>query len=148
QILGNFIGTDVSGTVPLANGGRGVSLVEATTTTIGGTTSSARNIISGNAGNGISIAFDIAKFGTKVLGNFIGTDVTGNVAVANGGTGIEVNGGAGTSIGGTAAGARNLISGNVGNGVLFTTSNGNPPSTDAQLQGNFIGTDVTGKTAL
>src|SRR5262249_54771579 len=54
------------------------------------------------------------------------------------------NGATGNTVGGTAAGARNVISGNRGDGIDLTgsTTAGNV------VQGNFIGTDLTGAAAL
>ena len=49
-IAGNLIGTDVKGTSAVANLGGGIDLAGGTGTTIGGTTSLARNVISGNDG--------------------------------------------------------------------------------------------------
>src|SRR5262249_46468864 len=112
QIVGNFIGTDVTGAVSVGNGGNGVT-IGAITTTLGGTAAGARNLISGNAGNGVALISDAdAPNNTRVFGNFIGTDVTGTLAVPNGGSGIEVVLSRGASIGGTTSAARNLISGN------------------------------------
>ena len=81
-IEGNFIGTDVTGTVALGNKFFGVVIENAPNNTIGGTTVEARNIISGN-GTGISLGGPGAT-GNLVQGNFIGTDVTGTIAVGNG----------------------------------------------------------------
>jgi titin len=87
-------------------------------TTIGGTTASARNIISGNLADGIEFFAD-SGLANVVEGNFIGTDITGTVALGNI-NGVQVdNGSVGATIGGTAAGAGNLISGNVGTGITL-----------------------------
>ena len=51
-VAGNYIGTNSSGTAPLANGGDGID-VFATGNTIGGTSAGAGNVISGNSGAGI-----------------------------------------------------------------------------------------------
>src|SRR5947208_3453246 len=153
-VLGNFIGTNVSGTAKIPNAS-GVVINGSANNTIGGTTAAARNIISGNVRTGVQI-LNAGATDNLVQGNFIGTDVTGAKALANGegangdgtaGYGIEV-GQIGTepsniTIGGTAPGAGNLISGNSYVGVsLFGTLNG------VNLQGNLIGTDVTGRVAL
>src|SRR5262249_54961353 len=81
-VQGNFIGIDVTGTTPLASDGNGVTIVAAPSTTIGGTTPGARNVISGNVG-GIFIAGS-ARMDTLVQGNYIGTDASGVAAVPNG----------------------------------------------------------------
>ena len=66
----------------------------------------ARNLISGNIGDGVGLAGS----NNIVQGNFIGTDVTGSVAIANTQRGVASNGG--SLIGGNTAAARNIISGN------------------------------------
>jgi CSLREA domain-containing protein len=131
-IEGNFIGTDVTGSVDLGNGLSGVFLQFSLNNTVGGTEPGAGNLISGNIsgiflGNGAT--------GTQVQGNFIGTDVTGTVALGNG-SALVISADNNT-IGGTTLDARNIISGGIGIG-----GQGN------QVQGNFIGTDVTGTVAL
>ena len=53
---GDFIGTDIGGTVALGNAGVGVQILAgATENTIGGTITGAANLISGNTGDGIEI---------------------------------------------------------------------------------------------
>src|SRR5207245_817349 len=47
-IAGNFIGTDATGTKALGNTGLGVDLEDVSSNTVGGTTSTARNVISSN----------------------------------------------------------------------------------------------------
>jgi large repetitive protein len=141
-VEGNFIGTNAAGTHALANIG-GIALIPgASRNTLGGTTG-AGNVISGNVSYGISIT-DVGDSNNLVQGNFIGTDVTGTVTIVNGGTGVElVSGTNGNTIGGTTAGAGNLISGNLGGGVLLGSS-----TFFNRVEGNLIGTDVTGTRAL
>ena len=87
-VQGNIIGLDYTGTVFLSNFGNGVSVANSSETTIGGTTTAARNIISANGGDGIKISNFSAD--NVVQGNFIGTDVSGSVHLANLGNGVEV----------------------------------------------------------
>jgi hypothetical protein len=134
-IQGNLIGTDATGTAPLGNGGAGINLASIGGI-IGGTTPAARNIVSANGRNGIE------GIGQVVQGNFIGTDITGRSALGNAMAGIRSAGGFGYVIGGTAPGARNLISGNTGPGIVLFF----PQS--ARVEGNYIGTDVTGTLPL
>ena len=80
-VEGDYIGTDVTGTVAIANGTNGVQIdTSASGNTIGGTTAGARNVISGNAYAGVEIN---AANDNLVEGNFIGTDTTGTVSIAN-----------------------------------------------------------------
>jgi hypothetical protein len=141
QVQGNLIGTDVTGATTLRNGGTGVSLSSGSTNnTVGGTAAGAGNVISGNSGPGISL-LGLGTTGNLVQGNFIGTDVTGTQPLGND-SGIFLSFSSGNMIGGAAAGAGNIISGNRTNGVEILRSSGN------LLQGNFIGTDKTGRTAV
>ena len=143
-VEGNYIGTDASGTATLGNAEDGVLLTTgAQDNTIGGTTASARNIISGNTTDGVEITGSGAT-GNLVAADFIGTDMTGTVAIGNG-TGVEIDSGSSdNTIGGTTSGARDVISGNSGDGLLIqnTTSSGNV------VEGDYIGTDMTGNAAL
>jgi len=140
-IAGNFIGTNAAGTAALPNGSQGVGAVivggTASNNTVGGTTPDARNLVSGNVGEGVFIQLGT---GNTVQGNLIGTDVTGALALGNTDRGVLVTG-ANTLIGGPTVDARNVISAN-NRGVDL---NGGSSST---VQGNFIGTDVTGTIAL
>jgi Right handed beta helix region len=140
-IQGDKIGTDMTGTKPLGNEGFGIRLDHATQTQIGGTSASARNIISGNERGGIFL--DVGSTGNVVQGNYIGTDVTGTVALANNWRGIDAASATNNTIGGTAAGASNVISGNLGSGVVLRDG-----TSGTVVQHNFIGTDVTGTHAL
>jgi titin len=142
-VAGNFIGTNAAGTAAQGNG-RGLTIGDASnTTTVGGTTAAARNLISGNRGAGIYISGSGVN-GNMVAGNYIGTDVTGTAAIGNGGGVAIEDGSTNNLIGGTTAGARNLISGNLNGGGIyiyfFTSTN--------VVEGNYIGTDVTGTVAL
>src|SRR5262249_19100509 len=58
-VAGNFIGTDISGTLDRGNAGIGIT-TDASNSTIGGTTAAARNVISGNNGAGIEIGGNTA----------------------------------------------------------------------------------------
>lgn len=130
-IQGNLIGTDVTGTmrVPNQTGIEGGGL-------IGGLTPGARNVISGNSFIGVFIQGS----GTRLQGNFIGTDITGTLTLDN--DGGNVNSFADdVLIGGTVPEARNVIAGGI---VLGIT----PARRGAIVQGNYIGTDVTGTKAV
>ncbi len=139
QVLGNLIGTDASGTTAVGND-QGIAVAFGTqNVVIGGTSAGARNIVSGNTGAGILIQ-DGGSTGNQVLGNFIGTDMSGTARLSNAnGIGI-LNGAAQNSIGGSSAGAGNLISGNGFIGLQLQ-DNG---TTQNVVQGNTIGLDVSG----
>jgi hypothetical protein len=144
-LQGNYIGTNSDGNAPVANGGYGVYIGSGSSNnTIGGAAVGARNIVSGNRGDGIDLS-GAGTSGNQVLGNFIGTDTTGTQPLGNGGQGIAVYAGSSNNtIGGTAAGARNVISGN----GLFGIFLGDSGTTGNVVQGNYIGTDASGTRAL
>lgn len=80
--------------------------------------------------------------GVALAGLRIGTDVTGMFAPGNGGNAVETSA-AGTLVGGAQAADRNLLSGNnAGVQVIGATATG------ARIEGNFIGTDARGESAL
>ncbi len=89
-----------------------------------------------------------AATGDKVVRNYVGTDWTGTVALGNADGGVGIAGASNDVIGGTTAADRNLISGNGGPGVGIGTSNGYPAAASNKVEGNYIGTDVTGTKAL
>jgi hypothetical protein len=143
QLKGNFIGTDVTGTIEVSNGDNGVVIGSGNSNNnnlIGGATAGERNIISGNNDMGIDIAGGSSN--NQVKGNFIGTDVTGTADLGNAGDGIFISR-PDNLIGGAAAGEGNLISGNDRDGIRI-----NLGATNNQVKGNFIGTDVTGTQDL
>jgi hypothetical protein len=127
-----FFGTDVTGMLDVGNG-IGINLVSADNTLIGGTTSAARNLISGN--NGFGIQMSGSGF-TVVSGNFIGTTVDGTAPLPNQ-VGIYDSEGHNDTIGGTTPGAGNVISANTRGVDLSLTF-------ETLVAGNFFGTDVTG----
>lgn len=140
SVLGNRIGTDRGGTFAIGNSFHGVRVVATSGAVVGGTAVSARNVISGNGGDGVRI---VTASNTQVLGNYVGTDVTGTLDLGNAGEGVRVNAASGNTIGGTPAGAGNVISGNGENGVLLDAgASGN------LVQGNRIGADAAGTAAL
>jgi titin len=141
-IQGNYIGTNAAGTAALANGSLGVSIVFASSNTVGGTAAGAGNVISGNAFTGVFLLGPDTEENV-ILGNFIGTDPTGTAAIGNGDAGVAIHTATNNTIGGTEAGSGNVISGNH-NGVMF----GDLDAANNRVQGNYIGTNSTGTGAL
>jgi hypothetical protein len=101
-VIGNFIGTDTTGTQSIGNARTGVLLAYGSRALIGGATPAERNVISGSGQQGIELASDH----NCILGNYIGTDPSVNVALGNQGTGIRVV----TYLGGA---EHNIIQGNL-----------------------------------
>ncbi|MBI5831080.1 MAG: Ig-like domain-containing protein [Armatimonadetes bacterium] len=133
-VEGNYIGLDATGAAALGNDD-GVQIAQgAHDNLVGGTTTSARNVIAGSRLNGVSLA-DTGTLGNKVMGNTIGLDAAGTGALAVTGHGVLIHAGAtDNTIGGTAAGAGNIIANSSGCGVavLGSTSTGNA------IEGNSI----------
>jgi hypothetical protein len=124
QILGNYIGTDYTGSVALGNGD-GVGML-GNGNLVGGVSAAARNVISGN--NGAAISFGAAGALTSshnvLEGNYIGTDASGTQPLGNG-RGIDLAAFGTVSqtvLGGTMPGAGNLIAFNGGAGVDISGS--------------------------
>jgi hypothetical protein len=117
KVAGNFIGTDPTGML-LADNQTGVG-IHSSDNTIGGTAPAARNVISGNSGNGIGIFGGFGGGANVIAGNYIGTDANGIHGIRND-VGIMINGGsANNTIGGAAAGAGNIIQSSNNYGVVI-----------------------------
>jgi parallel beta-helix repeat protein len=141
-IVGNLIGTDVFGvlgfyandTLIQANG------VEFNTVAkhnrLGGFSAPERNIISGNRVYGM-VFYGNTSY-NSVIGNYIGTDITGTYAIPNA-TGICVDGGSHHNpiIG-------NLLSGNISYGIFIVTNQ----TFYNQVKGNKIGTNAAGTDTI
>lgn len=125
SIRGNFIGTDVTGTALLPNGGAGISL-NVSNTEIGGMYPDERNVIVGNVGANISITGG----NVSVIGNNIGVDVNGDTFTPTTPYGIEITGGSDHDIGG---GGGNIIAGHTQSGVFIDGT-----VTGTSIQGNLI----------
>lgn len=152
-VQANFIGTDTSGTIALGNENDGVFIRNSSNNLIGtdgdGIADAAeRNVISGNSDHGIG--FRSSNSGNRIAGNFIGTDRSGTLALVNGSTGVSISPGSIGNIVGTDgsddafnSNERNLIAAS-GPNVYAVSVYGD----DSIVAGNYIGTDVTGKTQL
>ncbi len=161
-VAGNYIGTNAAGTLALgnttgieiisdSNGQTGVEIpVSAAGNTIGGLAATpgtgAGNLISGNTGNGVEITGG-GTTGNVVAGNLIGTNASGLAAIGNSSNGVSISSndnwvGVNPASGPESALERNVISGNGSDGVEFSSANADT------VAGNFIGTDVTGNSAL
>src|SRR5262249_2191158 len=161
-IEGNFVGTNPAGTSALGNMINGVAYVNVANIVIGGTSPGSRNVISGNGTNSTS-SFSIPNVfiaginaaNNSIRGNYVGTNASGNSSLgAAFAIGVLIGGAPNNTVGGSAAGARNLVSGNGGPGIAIGSGSSGSvtfPATDAtgnSIQGNLIGTNATGNGAL
>lgn len=167
-VAGNYVGTNAAGTAGAGNAGDGVAIFSGTSAAsangnvVGGSTAADRNIISGNAQNGVGITAQVGgtATGNTIAGNYIGTNAAGTAAIANGGDGILINHADGggpanagnNTIGGTTSitvdgactGSCNLVSGNIANGIGLW--HGGVSGTT--VAGNHVGTNVSGTGAI
>ncbi len=147
-IAGNFIGTDPTGSSRPGAQYYGIEIEGATGAVVGGVNPADRNVLAGGDGAQIYIG-DSGGPNTVVKGNLIGTNAAGTATIpgmfvyAN----VYVRIGTNVVIGGPTAASRNVISGKTGYGVGIGYSVGGTGA-QATIQGNFIGTDVTGTLPL
>ena len=135
SVLGNYIGTNATGTAAVPNVFDGVNLRDgATGNTIGG-----GNVISGNR-NGIFIETNATN---HVISNFIGTNAAGTGALPNTFAGIFVTSG-GNRIGLTAAGgaAGNTIAFNGAQGVSVVSGTGTAIANNSIFSNGALGIDL------
>jgi len=117
----NFIGTEADGEHYLKNGESGVTIDHSVKNSIGPPSdTSFDNIISGNRNNGVTLQ-NLSNF-NEIVNNLIGTDISGESYLRNGGVGssgfgILIDHSDGNDIGSTASGSGNVISGNLGFGI-------------------------------
>ncbi len=144
-VAANSLGTNLAGTLDGPGNQIGVFIDGGSQNTIGGT-GSLGNLISGNISVGVLIqdGTQLAT-GNLVIGNKVGTDASGTVAVPNQGDGIDLYA-SGNTIGGTITAAANLVSANLGYGINI--SNIINPADDNTVEGNLVGTDISGMIAL
>ena len=140
-IQGNYIGTDVSGTLNFMARSFGIDISSGSNNTVGGTTPAAQNIIL-SATVGVSIATDILAAtplpasGNVIEGNDIGLDLAGQVDLGTFSTGVLIFDASGNTIGGTASGTGNVIAVDY-NGVAVETD-GTVPALGNLVLGNSI----------
>jgi len=150
DVFGNYIGTDYTGNVDLGNGNDGVYVSEPGTADIdiGGSASGEGNLISGNTQRAIAMDF---VTNSTIRGNIMGLNINGTASIPNGSltqfAAIQITGSTNITIGGTDSGARNVISGNNGHGILYIGGSpfGGSASTGMVVQGNYIGTNLNGE---
>ena len=177
QVIGNFIGINTAGNA-MPNGpappnfSAGIN-VGVENVLIGGTVPQSRNVISGNNGVGINLAYSFRSIngvsssiataaGAVVAGNYIGVGPDGATARGNASNGLLVTA-PNVTVGGALVAARNIISGNLASAMFVGASQADPdgngpiplgPLTppvigaDIVIRNNYVGTDGTGTIAV
>jgi hypothetical protein len=157
----NYIGTDPQGSTAAGygNGKNGILLTgKSKENMIGGAVGGSNdptsgvfqrpplgNLISGNIANGVLIEKGSEK--NTFSGNFVGTDLSGNFAVPNGGNGVAIVSANNNSLLGCGFYQSpfvyyNVLSGNYGNGIHVKDSR------YTTIQANFAGIDAANSAAL
>ena len=127
-IQGNLIGTDRTGTLSVSNRGVGVLFESSGGNQLGGSSPGARNVISGNAKDGVRVAGSTAT-NNLIQGNLIGLDITGSTNLGNQIHGICITNAteaasgspAGNTIGGLGAGEGNILAFNLRAGIAISS---------------------------
>lgn len=146
KIIGNRIGTNSEGTIPLGNYAGIVIKGSSNSNQIGGAQAGEGNLVSANTEMGIYVE---ASDSNVIAGNIIGPDITGELAFFAGDTLIQANGVEFNTVarynrlGGFSPQERNIISGNRVYGMVYY---GN--TSYNSVIGNYIGTDITGSFAI
>lgn len=135
-VAGNTVGLTSAGDDAAGNAAVGVRIVEVPSAVVGGGSSTARNIVSANGSHGILIASEAVEGGSaaQVAFNYVGTDVAGTTAFANGGDGIRIDG-----VGADSPNViSNVVSGNQGTGIRVTGG-----ASFARIASNTVGLDAS-----
>src|SRR5947209_1518312 len=133
-------------TLPMGQGDNAILTLQ-----LDGSTGAGGLALSRSASNNTITGLEITHFGYGILlssstvtnntisGSFVGTDGTSSLG---NGTGIYIASSTKNTIGGETPASVNLISGNVGQGVVVQAGQGNV------VKGNYVGTDASGSAVL
>jgi uncharacterized repeat protein (TIGR01451 family) len=131
----NYVGTNAAGDADLGNSSEGI-LID----TNSDNTGIYNNVISGNNDDGLDIK---NSTGATIQGNYIGVSADGLSPLGNTQEGVLLDNSSGNTFGGTTAAERNLVSGN-----QWAIRLNGAGTTGNVIQGNYIGTDVTGTASI
>ncbi len=146
-LLNNYIGLSSSGLAVIPNGGNGIDNLGSSFITVGNGSADGRNVISGSFGRAM---INIGSFSNITISdNYIGTDFTGNVGVANAGSIVDAGADALVFSSSSNSASNIVVSGNVigafrGSLLDFWETN----VTNVTIQGNNLGVGADGTTFL
>ncbi len=143
-IEGTFIGTDKAGSTPIPNAHQGIWIHDgAWNNTIGGTTATSKNLISTNHwGIYIDGGPPNGPSANSILGNLIGTDITGLLPLGNEIDGITITDSSGDTIGGLASAAGNTIAFNADAGVHIVSGNADTIESNSIFSNGTLGIEL------
>ncbi len=146
RVAGNIVGLNTDADLEMGNKDNGIEVSgSAQDIEIGGPQPTfnviPHNTISANGGNGVAILGGAHNI--QVSFSYIGTNIDATTAFGNAGAGVLVASGTYSNvIGSSDQELRNIISGNLGNGIELQDTR------DNQVMGSYIGTDITGDVDL
>ena len=138
-VIGNYIGTDASGTAAVPNLGDGLFVEDSVGTVIGGASSGEGNLISGNSSLGIGLFTNVTL--SRIQGNVIGETV-GGAPLGNGYDGVYVQDASRNLIGGENAGEGNRIAFNGATGVKVLSGDRNTISRNSIDANDWLAIDI------
>ena len=140
QVSDSYIGVDVTGKAAAGNGNAGILLAgHVSSVQIGSTSTALLNVVSGNGGDGIDMN---GVSNVSVINTYVGTDFTGQSALANVGDGINIVNSSNNSIGSTNGSPENIIAFNPGDGIFVQSGSGNAIHQNSIHNNTGIGIDL------
>ena len=141
SIINNYIGTDVSGNLPLGNQGAGIFCYADRMNAF-------NNVISANS-CGIKFIYENLnghhRYTGHISGNYIGVGADGTTPLGNTTDGIRIESDGFKYIGDGTPEGRNIISANGRSGIHIS---GNPSTAPNFIKGNYLGPDKNGNKIL
>ena len=147
-IEGTFIGTDKTGSIALPNAHQGILIDQgAWDNTIGGTATTSKNVISTNHwGVEIDGGPPSGPSANALMGNLIGTDITGQLPLGNEIDGVTITDSSGNTIGGIASVAGNTIAFNTDAGVHVVSGNADAIESNSIFSNGTLGIQLDGSS--
>jgi serine/threonine protein kinase len=134
-LINCFVGVSADGMIAVGNGGYGVKM-QGTKSKLGSTALGSRCVVSGNALDGVMLI----GIKSTLVQAYVGTDISGMVAIPNRGSGVLVEGDW-SSVGSRFTQSTSIISGNMGCGIVVKGIN-------FVIGNTFIGVGADGETAI